>query len=112
METREFLSQARIEAQVLHTWMQAGWLLPQRDSHAYQFSEIDLARAHLIRDLKYDLEVNDEGIPIILDLVDQLHGLRRTLSELLATIAEQPETAKRQFPPGIRDTRSRRRRRT
>src|SRR5438067_2884720 len=52
---------------------QAGWLLPQRDSHAYQFSEIDLARAHLIRDLKYDLEVNDEGIPIILDLVDQLH---------------------------------------
>ena len=40
-------------------------------------------RAELIRDLKYDLDVNDAGIGVILNLVDQVHGLRRTLGELL-----------------------------
>jgi chaperone modulatory protein CbpM len=46
------------------------------------FSDIDVARAHLIRDLKGDFGVNDEGVDIILHLVDQLHGLRRALGQL------------------------------
>ena len=46
------------------------------------FSEAELARAHLIRQLKDDLGANDEGIDVILHLVDQVHGLRRVLSEL------------------------------
>jgi chaperone modulatory protein CbpM len=51
---------------------------------------VDLARAHFIRDLQA-LGVNDEGIPIVLDLVDQLHGLRRILRELLAAMKTQQE---------------------
>jgi chaperone modulatory protein CbpM len=49
--------------------------------------------------------VNDEGIPVILDLVDQLHGLRRTLRDLLSMIGAQPEAARRQILSGIRDAR-------
>lgn len=33
-----------------------------------------------------DLGVNDDSIPIILDLIDQLHGLRSVLRELLLSI--------------------------
>jgi chaperone modulatory protein CbpM len=33
--------------------------------------------------------VNDDGIPIILDLVDQLHGVRRTLRNVLAVLEAQ-----------------------
>jgi chaperone modulatory protein CbpM len=33
--------------------------------------------------LKHDLGVNDEAVPIILDLIDQVHGLRRAVRELL-----------------------------
>jgi len=36
----------------------------------------------LIRDLKADFGVNDEGVDVILHLVDQLHGLRRALEQL------------------------------
>jgi DnaJ-class molecular chaperone len=54
-----------------------------RDEGQARYSEIDLARAHLIKDLN-DLGVNDAGVPVILDLVDQLHGLRRVLRELLS----------------------------
>jgi chaperone modulatory protein CbpM len=41
------------------------------------------------------LGVNDEGIPVILDLVEQLHGLRRTLRDLLSAIHAQPEAMRR-----------------
>jgi len=49
---------------------------------------MDLARARLIRDLKNDLGVNDEGVGVILHLLDQIHGLRRTLEDLLLSARE------------------------
>jgi chaperone modulatory protein CbpM len=48
-----------------------------------EFSDIDLARAQLIGDLRSDLGVNDEAVPIVLDLIDQIHGLRRLVRELV-----------------------------
>jgi chaperone modulatory protein CbpM len=90
MEAHEFALQARINAHTMDAWLEAGWLAPRRNDDGTQYSEIDLARAHLIEDLK-DLGINDEGVPVILDLVDQLHGLRRVLRELLSTIKAQQQ---------------------
>ena len=72
----------RLDAAMIEQWLAAGWLLPHREGAGDQFDEVDLARARLIRDL-HDLGANDESIPIILDLLDQLHGLRRALREIL-----------------------------
>jgi chaperone modulatory protein CbpM len=94
MQRREFLLAARLEASALEAWIEAGWLIPRRKGGPGPFSEIDVARVALIRDLG-NLGVNEEAIPIILDLVDQLHGLRRTLRELLSTVAEQPHPQRR-----------------
>ena len=88
MEAHEFALHARINTQTLNAWLEAGWLAPQRNDDGTRYSEVDLARAHLIEDLK-DLGINDEGVPVILDLVDQLHGLRRVLRELLSTVKAQ-----------------------
>jgi molecular chaperone DnaK len=63
------------------------------------------AGSQLIRDLG-KLGVNDDGVLVILDLVDQLHGLRRTLRDLLSTIDAQPEAARRQILSSIGDARS------
>lgn len=91
MQTREFILQARIDIEELDKWVAAGWLIPRQKRARRDYSHVDLARAHLIRDLQ-DLGVNDESVPIVLDLVDQLHGLRRMLREVLATIkAQRPE---------------------
>ena len=43
---------------------------------------MDVARARLIGNLQTDLGVNDEGVDIILHLLDQLHGLRRALNQM------------------------------
>jgi chaperone modulatory protein CbpM len=89
METREFILQSRLDAQALEAWIEAGWLLPRQDGATRNFSEVDLARAQLIHDLEH-LGVNDEAIPVILDLIDQVHGLRRTLRDVLSAIHAQP----------------------
>jgi chaperone modulatory protein CbpM len=101
METDEFVAHAPLDAEVLEAWIEAGWLLPRRDGAKRNFFDVDLARAHLIHDLER-LGVNDEGIPVILDLVDQLHGLRRTLRDLLSAIHAQPEAMRRWIVADLR----------
>ncbi len=108
METREFLLHARIDAVALEAWIEAGWLIPRPDAEARRFSEIDVARARLIRDLTRDIGVNDEGVAVVLDLLDQLHGLRRTLRGVLACLAEQPEDTRQQIAAQVRATLSQR----
>ena len=77
-----------LDDQVLDEWAEAGWLIPRQDSTGQRFSDVDFARAQLIQDLK-DLGVNEDAIPIVLDLVDQLHGLRYLLRELLSTMRSE-----------------------
>jgi len=78
----EFVVKIHIERRIVEGWITAGWLVPQRDPEL-AFSEVDLARAQLIRELKEDFGVNDEGISLVLHLLDQVHGLRRSMRELL-----------------------------
>lgn len=101
METDEFVAHAPLGAEVLEAWIEAGWLVPRQDGAKRNFFAVDLARAHLIHDLEH-LGVNDEGIPVILDLVDQLHGLRRTLRDLLSAIHAQPEAMRRWIVADLR----------
>ena len=82
MTTEDRHPKVQISVEAVETWIEAGWILP-KDSSGSSLSEIDLARAKLIDDLKHGLGVNDEGIPLILDLLDQLHGLRRVLKAML-----------------------------
>jgi chaperone modulatory protein CbpM len=91
IDSREFLTRMGVEAHELEAWIASGWLLPRGKIDVPRFSEIDLARAQLVRDLQENIAVNDEGITIILDLVDQIHGLRRTLRKLLLARAAQSE---------------------
>jgi chaperone modulatory protein CbpM len=105
LATREFLLRARLDARTLERWIQAGWLLPRRDGGTGRFSEADVARVQLIRDLKKDMGVNNEGITAVLDLVDQVYGLRRTLRELLSAIRAQSEDMRRQIATEVRAAR-------
>jgi chaperone modulatory protein CbpM len=83
MRTHEFLMQCRLDARVLEAWIDAGWLRPHGSRSSREFSDIDVARARLIGDLRGDLGVNDEAVPVVLDLIDQIHGLRRLVRELM-----------------------------
>jgi chaperone modulatory protein CbpM len=90
MKKHQFLAHTRIESSVLEVWLAEGWLLPHQQAGEPAFSEADVARAQLIGDLLRDLGVNHEGVGVILDLIDQLHGVRTTLRSLLSALQAQP----------------------
>ena len=105
MERREFLLRAPIDSATLDLWVEERWLAPQRAGEEWTFSEIDLARTRLIQDLTHDFGVSGEGIPIILGLVDQLHGLRRALREVLVVLRAQPADTRERFATELRAVR-------
>src|SRR5256885_15593493 len=89
---QEFLLRAHLEHSSREAWIAAGWLIPPQTDPELAFSDVDLARAQLIRDLRDDIGVNDEGVSVILHLLDQMHGLRRSMHEVLQAMraGEQP----------------------
>ncbi|CDM62876.1 MULTISPECIES: chaperone modulator CbpM [Rhizobium] len=97
MDDLEFRRFLKIDVRVLEVWVEQGWLLPQTRDGTRDFRDTDVARAQLILDLTRDMGVNDAGVDLIMDLVDQIHGLRATLRELLAAIEEQDEEVKRRL---------------
>ena len=84
MEIQEFVSRSHLDVATLNAWIEEEWLAPLESGSMFQFSDADLARAQLIRDLKVDFGVNDDGIAIILHLLDQLHGLRCLVRDIHA----------------------------
>ena len=82
MQTQEFVNRSHLDVGTLDAWIEAEWLMPLANGKTFQFS--DLARARLIQDLKTDFGVNDEGVAIILHLLDQLHGLRCLVRDIHA----------------------------
>ncbi len=87
---QEFLIQADLDHDTLEAWISEEWIIPSGADPEAVFTEADLARAHLIRDLKGDLEVNDAGVGVVLNLVDQVHGLRKMLGDLLKSMHAPP----------------------
>jgi chaperone modulatory protein CbpM len=82
----DFLHRSQLNQETLEVWVEEEWLVPGGTPAEPAFSEADLARANLIRDLKGIMGVNDEGIGVILHLIDQMHGLRRAMAEMVPAL--------------------------
>lgn len=81
----------------LHAWIENGWVRPVLQDGKYLFSDADKARIALVADLRERMGINDEAMPVILDLIDQIHGLRHELKRVLETIERQPEPLRSQI---------------
>jgi chaperone modulatory protein CbpM len=66
----------------LERWIVHRLVLPDSTAGGYVFREVDVARIRLIRELRDDLSVNEEALPIVLSLLDQLYEVRRRMREL------------------------------
>jgi chaperone modulatory protein CbpM len=75
-------------------WIARGWVHAEGASPAeWLFSEIDIARLHLVRELSVDLALDEETMPLVLSLLDQVYSLRRTLRTVMDIVNAAPETA-------------------
>ena len=50
-----------------------------------------MARAALIRDLEDKLGFDEDQVPVLLNLIDQIHGLRAELKTMLDALEDLPE---------------------
>jgi chaperone modulatory protein CbpM len=87
----EITAELGIAGDELRLWIERRWVLPMAHDGDYVFSEADIARVQMIIDLRHDLAIDDEAMPVVLDLLDKLHGLRRQMRDLLTAIDELPE---------------------
>jgi chaperone modulatory protein CbpM len=97
MDDQEFCAHVQIRAEVLDRWVASGWIVPGTAEGRSRYTEIDAARARLIDDLSARCGVNDEGIDLILHLVDQLYGLHRSMNDVLTMLRAQSEPVRRQL---------------
>ena len=80
----------RLTAVHVERWVARGLLRPAGGGDGWNFEQIDVARARLLGELVDELGFDDESVETVVDLVDQVHTLRRQLDLLGRAIAEQP----------------------
>lgn len=74
----EICDEFEVPEHCLEQFIVEKWVLPFNQAEML-FDDEDIARINLICELRNDLGVNDEAVPIILSLLDQLHHLRTTV---------------------------------
>lgn len=74
--------------QDIEEWISNDWVRPDGGPGLYAFRQIDVARVRLIHQLRGDMQVNDEALPIVLSLLDQLYDQRRRMRELNEALSQ------------------------
>jgi chaperone modulatory protein CbpM len=83
----QFSGLDRIE---LLRWVENRWVLPERQGGAWMFRDVDIARVGLILEIRREWALDDDAMPLVLGLLDQVYELRRQLRRLCDAVAAQP----------------------
>jgi chaperone modulatory protein CbpM len=91
-----------LDAAELTRWIESGWVQPESDDGHWAFHAIDVARARLIVEIRHELAIDEEAIPVVLSLLDQVYGLRRELAALCGAVADQPDPVRQAIAAALR----------
>ena len=72
-------------------WVELGWVMPDTEDTVLVFREIDVARVRLIHDLRHDMDIGEDAIPLVLSLLDQIYELRAQLKAVSRAVRSLPE---------------------
>ena len=97
------LSEIQIER-----WVARGLLRPvEPDTETWVFEEVDVARTSLLAELVADIGFDDDTAETVVDLLDQVHTLRRQLETLGHAIAQQPDGTRHAIGEALKRLRNR-----
>ncbi len=80
----------QLDPSEVERWIAMDWLRPDGEPGQWVFTDIDVARLRLIRDLRHEVGLDEGGLPVVLSLVDQLYDMRRQLRQLRDAPADIP----------------------
>ena len=100
----ELLRQMRgLDRRDLMRWVDNRWVLPERQDQTWLFHEVDVARVELILEIRREFAIDEEALPLVLGLLDQVYDLRRQLRRMCDALAAQPRevqaAVRRALPP-------------
>jgi chaperone modulatory protein CbpM len=76
-------------------WIARGWIAPGGTPPDWVFTESDVARVRLVRELRDEAGIPEDTLPVVLSLVDQVHDLRHALRAVTDAVTA--------LPPPLRD---------
>src|SRR5215831_9021691 len=94
-----------LDRRELGRWIESGWILPERRDKTWVFHEVDVARIELISEIRHEFAIDEEAMPLVLGLLDQVYDLRRQLRRVCDALASQPsevQDAVRRTLPSLR----------
>ena len=91
----------------LKVWLERGWVTAVYTEQGVQFSDLDMTRLQLICELQDEMSVDEDFVPTVLSLLDQVYGLRRELRRVMNAVAAQPEPVRSQIIDRMQETKSR-----
>ena len=93
----------RIDRSDLRRWVEEGLVAPTVRGARVEYREVDVARVRLIVEIREDMAVRGEDVPLVLSLIDQVHGLRRELRRLAEAVDAQPDAVRQRIRQHLRD---------
>ncbi len=73
---------AGLDRQEVEGWIAQDLVRPAQQDGDWWFRDIDVARLQLIQELRHELRLEEDALPVVLRLMDQLYDARRRLRRL------------------------------
>lgn len=92
----------------LSRFLSARIVIPRQSDKGLVYERLDMARLQLACELDDQYEMEPDALSMVLSLIDQIHGLRAELREVLRVIDTQPDPVRSQLVERIGAARFRR----
>ncbi len=99
----------RLTSDRLTEYLAAEIVIPEQSDQGMVYHSIDVARLELACELHEQYDMEADALSMMISLIDQMHGLRAELREVLNAVETQPEPVRQQLIEVIGTARFRRR---
>jgi chaperone modulatory protein CbpM len=97
MNDLEFCRILSIETATLKVWVEQKWIIPRGTPESAAYEDADVARGRLILDLIHSMGVNEAGVDVVIDLVDQVNSLRERMGRVIEAVRQQDVEVQRKL---------------
>ncbi len=98
----------RLTSDRLTEYLAAEIVIPEQSGDGVVYHSIDVARLELACELHEQYEMEADALSMMISLIDQMHGLRAELREVLNAVEAQPEPVRQNLIEVIGTARFRR----
>lgn len=98
----------RLTSDRLTEYLAAEIVIPEQSDEGVVYHSIDVARLELACELHEQYEMEVDALSMMISLIDQMHGLRAELREVLNAVEAQPEPVRQNLIEVIGTARFRR----